>query len=333
MPIEATNKPPPTAPESEEARKLRIAESWRRARLFSCPNHEPCQIPDELRKASERQPGESGRESRSQCHDLLLLGRHDNHKWGFRVYRTTYPRADGTQTNADFDEALHILHSWMRDACFHDYQDAAYQRLRQRHPELSQYYSPRFDGALPSHLNEAMQEAVEATDKTPNMLLLNSLENELVQDPELLDCASLDAVQKLHLAWAESRGLHTQDSPRIRFFIILDDEVVANLLARPWSTDAPYVRHRHHGVKIFDAEYGLSSLYLNGVESESSDDDDDDDEPGDDECDDFEDEDAWDEGWFWAHLDELLDVWCEDKVKGGNEVYTTDEQDRPVRLR
>ena len=48
-----------------------------------------------------------------------MYGRHDDYTWGFRVYRTSYsdPNAD-----AEFNKAIEILHSYMREEIFYAFE-------------------------------------------------------------------------------------------------------------------------------------------------------------------------------------------------------------------
>jgi len=111
---------------------------------------------------------------------------------------------------------------------------------------------------------------------------------------------------------------------RNRYFLILDEEVMDNLLFLP----PPGVRISPTiCMRVFDAEFGLPSSYFGSGNADEEDSDDDEDEEVDSsEGDDYE-------GWFFTRVERLKDIWFNDLQKERHEeVYTWDEESRPVRL-
>jgi hypothetical protein len=256
--------------------------------------------PTELRDASKAPPGTKPgtRTSHRNCHDLIIYGRHDDYTWGFRLYRTAY---SGPNADAEFNRAIEILHSYIRKAIFYNIE---------RHEQL-------WDSKDPG--------VRESLDDAPEQQLWKRLRNDIVEDRALLEGASPARLNELHHEWLKSRSGKTMQNCRNRYFIILDEEVINNLLFLP----PPGVRISPTiGMKVFDAEFRLPSSYFGSgdADEEDSDDDEEDEEVDSSEGDNYE-------GWFFTRAEKLKDIWFDDLQKERHdEVYNWDEESRPVRL-
>jgi hypothetical protein len=252
----------------------------------------------ELKEASTVPLGDlrTLRESHSLCHELIVHGRKHDFTWGFRIYRTAYTRPNA---DAEFNRAIEILHEHVRADIFYDLERSENSR-----------------GGKDKSGNDTL-------DDGPEQQLWKRLKNEIVQDKARLDGASPATLNELHHEWLDSQGVKTWDSCLYRYFVIFDQPVIDNLLALP----PPEVYSRSKiCIKVFDAEFGVLSTYFdNGAADEEESDDDEDD--------DCSTEDDGYEGWFWTKADSLKAIWFEDGQKERHdEVYTWDEQSRPVHL-
>lgn len=203
---------------------------------------------------------------------LLRLARdgHGDYTWGFRIYRTTYSQPD---SDAKFSEAIEILDDYIRNECFSYVDDG-------RHSGNA--VNPPMDGKA-------------------NEQLWKCLRHEIVEDRELLEDASPAKILTLAQDWVHSeRKATTRDSPRYRFFLYVDDEVIANLLQLPMPPTKRKSVPTVYSVKVLDARFTSSPPEFSGGEdsdSEASEDDQADDG--------FE-------GWFWASANYLAYMWfCE----------------------
>lgn len=135
-----------------------------------------------------------------------MYGRHDSYTWGLRIYRTSYsePNAD-----AEFNRAVDVLHSYMREEIFYDFEN---------HGEPWVKKDPNVNDGL---------------DDAPQEQLWERLQNDIVQDREVLEGASPARLSELHHEWLESRGGKTMNNCRNRYSLILDEEVIDNLLFLP----------------------------------------------------------------------------------------------------
>jgi hypothetical protein len=188
-----------------------------------------------------------------------------DYTWGFRIYRTTYchPNSDSR-----FAKALEVLNEYLRFACF--------SCVEKRHKD-----APPADGKA-------------------NEQLWKHLRNEIIEDRELLEGASSDPAKILELAqnWVHHDcKAQTRDSPRYRFCLVIDDEVIDHLLHLPLppskEKDIPGI----YSVKVFDIRHDSDFSC-----SETSDDDESDREsiPG---IEDFFD------GCFWSPVHYLPQLW------------------------
>jgi hypothetical protein len=210
---------------------------------------------------------------------LLFKGRgkHNDYTWGFRIYRTTYKRPD---SDARFAKAIEVFNEYIRFTCF------------------------SADDERPT--------TVPPADGKANEQLWQCLRHDIVEDRELLEGASETPAKILELAqnWVHlDRKATTGDSPRYRFFLVIDDEVIDHLTQLPMPAPAraqmsiPAV----YSVKVYDAQYNLPSEF-SGRESDSESDAD---SEGVEES--FEGciEDTF-EGWFWSPVIHLAELWfCE----------------------
>lgn len=232
------------------------------------------------------------RTSYRNCNRVIMHGKHDNYTWGFRIYLTAY---SGPNADAEFNRAIDILHSYMCKNIFYDFEDHSKE-----------------DSTAKDCLYDA-----------PEQQLWKRLRNDIVEDQALLEGASPARLNELHHEWLESRGGKTMQNCRNRYFLILDEEVIDNLLFLP-----PPDGHISPTIcmKVFDAEFGLPSSYFGNEFEGLEDSDDDEDEEGY-----SSDEDDY-EGWFWTRAESLKDIWFQDSQKERHfEVSTWDEESRPVR--
>jgi hypothetical protein len=149
------------------------------------------------------------------------------------------------------------------------------------------------------------------------------LRNDIVEDHALLEGASPARLGELHHEWFEARGEKTMQNCRNRYFLILDGEVIDNLLFLPPPNGniSPTIC-----MKVFDAEFGLSSSYFGNEFEDIEESDDEEDEEG------YSNEEDDYEGWFWTSAESLKDIWFQDSQKERHsEVYTWDEESRPMR--
>ena len=191
-----------------------------------------------------------------------------DYTWGFRIYRTTYTRPD---SDARFAKAIEVLNEYLRFACF--------SCVEKRHKD-----APPADGKA-------------------NEQLWTHLRNEIVEDRELLEGVSADPAKILELAqdWVHhDRKAQTQDSPRYRFCLVIDDEVIDHLLQLPLPPSKEMDIPGIYSVKVFDIRHDSDFSC-----SETSDDDESDSSgresiPG---IEDFF------EGYFWSPVHYLPQLW------------------------
>lgn len=223
---------------------------------------------------------------------LLFEGRseHSDYTWGFRIYRTTYNQPD---SDAKFAEAIEVLNEYIRFECF--------QR------------------------DDNRPDTVPPDDGKANEQLWQHLRNEIVEDRELLEGASETPSKILELAqhWVHfDRKAKTGDSPRYRFHLVIDDEVIDHLLQLPMPAARSRTIASLYSVKVFDARHN-SPPEFSGGESEPESDHDSDIDPEDEE-DSFGIEDTF-EGFFWSPANHLAEIWfCEHDLPF-NEIISTDD--------
>lgn len=133
------------------------------------------------------------------CHKLLTLGSRGkgDYTWGYRIYRTTY---NTPNSDADFAKAIEALNEYIRAECF-SYTDGS----------LDLGY---FDGEA-------------------NRQLWLRAKHEIVEDCDVLEDASEspEKMLKLHQDWVHSHpGAKVPDHSFYRYFLVVDDEVINNLL-------------------------------------------------------------------------------------------------------
>lgn len=232
--------------------------------------------PPDLREARELPADEDQRDAHTYCHDLSCYGSRDDYHWGFQIYRTTYPPAC---TDFDFDRAIQVLNEYIRYSVFED---------------LS--YDPSSGTITNSYASSAV-----ATDK-PERTLWRRLRNDIVQDQQLLDAAPTSKIKGLAKTWITSRGAGVAESSRYRFFLIIDEEVVRNLLQYPMPATLPPRRWQWYSIKFLDIEFRKSLL----------------------------DHEQNYEGWAWAAASRLLQAWFLCRDMDALEVYTCDDEGRPL---
>lgn len=231
--------------------------------------------PSDLREAREPPADEGARDAHTYCHELSCYASRDDYHWGFRIYRTAYPPAC---TDSDFDRAIQVLNEYIRYSVFED------------------LTCDPSSGAITNSCASS-----PATDK-PEQALWCRLRNNIVQDQQLLDGAPTAKIKALAKTWIESCGASVAESSCYRFFLIIDEEVVRNLLQYPMPATLPPRRWQWYSVKVLDIEFRRSLL----------------------------DHEQNYEGWAWAAASRLLQAWFLCRDMDALEVYTCDDQGRPV---
>jgi hypothetical protein len=222
---------------------------------------------------------------------LLFKGRgeHNDYTWGFRIYRTTYKRPD---SDARFAKAIEVLNEYVRFTCF------------------------SADVNRPKTVPPADDKASEQ--------LWQRLRHDIVEDHELLEGASETPAKILELAqnWVHlDRKATTGDSPRYRFFLVIDDEVIDHLIRLPMPASASSLLNipAVYSVKVYDAQHN-SPVEFSGGESDSESD-------ADSEGVEYSYED-WIvetfEGWFWSPVSHLAELWFCEYQTPFEELLTTD---------
>lgn len=160
-------------------------------------------------------------------------------------------------------------------------------------------------------------------DGKANEELWNHLSNEFVEDRALLEGASETPAKILKLAqdWVHlDKKARTKDSPRYRFFLVFDDEVIDHLLQLPKPADHKVSIPAVYSIKVFDARSN-SPAEFSGAEDSDSDADDED----------MTDDYSGFEGWFWTPASLLAQLWCCD-YQSDEELTTTDESWEKLRF-
>lgn len=223
---------------------------------------------------------------------LLSQGRseHSDYTWGFRIYRTTYDQPD---SDVKFAKAIEVLNEYIRLECF------------------------KRDGDRPSN--------VPPEDGKANEQLWQCLRHDIVEDRELLEGASENPSKILELAqhWVHfDRKATTGDSPRYRFFLVIDNEVVDHLLQLPMPASRKRTIPGLYSVKVFDARHNSPPEFSGGESESESDHDSDTDLEGGESP--FGVEDKF-EGFFWSPANHLAEIWfCEHDLPF-EEIVSTDE--------
>lgn len=158
-------------------------------------------------------------------------------------------------------------------------------------------------------------------DGKANEELWNRLSSEVVEDRALLEGASETPAKVLKLAqdWVHfDKKAKTKDSPRYRFFLVFDDEVIDHLLQLPKPADHKASIPAVYSVKVFDARFN-SPAEFSGAEDSDSD--------AEDVTDDF----FGFEGWFWTPASLLAQLWFCD-YQSDEELITTDDFWEKLRL-
>ena len=216
---------------------------------------------------------------------------HNDYTWGFRIYRTTYNAPD---SDARFAKALEVLNDYIRFRCF--------------------------------SRDERRSGSISPDDNTASEQLWQRLRHDIVEDRELPEGALETPAKILEVAqnWVHlDRKATTSDSPRYRFFLVVDDEVIDHLLQLARRAEhqrsVPWI----YSVKVYNARH--NSL------SEFSDEDDDDDDDEDDEDEDESDSDLDPvpeypdyQGYFWCPATYLPDLYFCDYQEGTEELISRD---------
>lgn len=272
------------------------------------PTSDQPSSPTDLRETIEKATTDDGlihegvnRAAYRYCDRLRTHGNFDNiYTWGFRVYRTTYYRPNSDE---DFRKAIDILREYLRAS-----------------------FSSNHDSSLGDEQRDAakndLPEDLVAVDDGPNQQLWQRLRLEVVEDRERLEGASTAQVHDLINEWMDSKGVKTMDCPRYRFYIIVDEEVMQSLLNHP-SPAVGFDADLPDGVKVLDAAYGKPDSYF-GVEAEG-DKGDEDDKEDEDEHSVSDEKDPDYEGWYWAALRDLPELYFECEDRGEGAVYTWHE--------
>jgi hypothetical protein len=91
--------------------------------------------------------------------------------------------------------------------------------------------------------------------------------HEVIEDPELLEGASEtpDKILELTQQWVHlNRKATTGDSPRYRFFLVVDDEVIDQLLQLPMPARVTLNIPGLYSVKVYDACFNSLPEYSGG---------------------------------------------------------------------
>lgn len=218
---------------------------------------------------------------------LLWLAQqgHGDYTWGFRIYRTTYNEPD---SDARFTKAIETLNEYIRYECFSYVKDER-------------------------HSGDVIHAPL---DGKANEQLWHRMSHEIIEDRELEGAPETPSkILKLAQDWVRSCEARTGDSPRYRFFLVFDDEVINHLLQLPIPVDDKASVPAVYSVKVYDARFNSpSEVSDGGCDSEDDDEDEDDYED--------EDEDGF-EGWFWTSAALLARLWfC--GYQAGDELVTID---------
>lgn len=152
------------------------------------------------------------------------------------------------------------------------------------------------------------------------------LRHDIVEDREFLEGASETPSKILELAqhWVHfDRKATTGDSPRYRFFLVIDDEVIDHLLQLPMPASRKRSTPAIYSVKVYDARHNSPPEFSGGEsESESDHDSDTDSSEGGEYPKGIEDK---FEGFFWCSARYLAELWfCEHDLPF-EEIACTDE--------
>jgi hypothetical protein len=211
---------------------------------------------------------------------LLKLGfdGHGDYTWGYRIYRTTYNRSD---SDSRFAKAIEALNEYIRYEC------SSFDTTN-RPKEVS-------------HLD------VKASEQ-----LSQRLRHEIIEDRELLEGASQD-VLKLAQDWVHvGQKATTRNSPRYRFVLVVDDEVIDHLLQLPIPARLEFNIPAVYSVKVYDLRVDSPPEFSDYVSDSDSDD--------------YPEEPFWEgfEGWFWSPASFLTELWfCHHD--SGEELLDADE--------
>lgn len=225
----------------------------------------------DLQEAKQAPEGED-RDAHIFCQDLFKYGGHV-YSWGYMAYRTACSPACA---NDDFDKAMEVLTEYVRYSCFMEID-----------------YNGNGD-------------PVDYSDDKPGRQLWQHFRNHAVQDRSTLDGASLSDIRRLAKRQIKSQGAKVSQSSRHRFFLIIDEEVVRNLLRLP----VPILEHpdacRGYSAKVLDIEFHKSQLdpdFQNGVDIY--------------------------EGWCWVAAWKLIEVWFLCRDLDATELMGFDDEHRP----
>jgi hypothetical protein len=147
----------------------------------------------------------------------------DDFRWGFRVFRACYPP---TCSGANFERAMEVSDAYMRFGCLVGFDEFV-----------------RDAGGNDS----AEQE------------LAGRLRNDIVQDRSLLESASMGYVRGLAKDWIAARGASISESTRYRFFIVIDNEVVRQLLRFPMPIPDYLDEWLSCSIEVLDVGYDAGS--------------------------------------------------------------------------
>lgn len=203
----------------------------------------------------------------------LAYDGHGDYTWGYRIYRTTYSWPD---SDSRFAKAIEVLNEYIRYEC------SSFDTTK-RPKEVS-------------HLDDKASEQ-----------LSQRLRHEIIENRELLEGASEnpDRILKLVQDWVHvNRKASTRDSPRYRFFLVIDDEVIDHLLRLPVPARLEFNVPTVYSIKVYDARINSPPEFFGGESDSDSD--------ADSEDPDWEDF----EGWFWSPASYLTELWFCDHHSG-----------------
>jgi len=160
--------------------------------------------------------------------------------------------------------------------------------------------------------SQSSEEKGEVADDRSNQQLWQRLQNDVEQD-FALDTASPAQLQIFFKQWIDARGAKPSESSRYRFFIIMDQEVIQNLLDAGLPLSGSCADLQKLPVKVFDAEFKHTQLYNPElfhpklVARLSK-----------------------DEGWFWTAGSMLANLFFQERAEDWDVVRSWDAQDRPI---
>lgn len=217
------------------------------------------ETPQDLRDAARERLEEDIRESRVYCDEISTWAGKDDFTWGFTIYRTVYRPGSDEQ----FSHALGIIDQWIQTKVFSEV-------------ELYEKYN-----SLP-----------EPADSEPNQQVWRRYRNEIIEDRDQLDGATIDNIRERHVSLMASQGRDLTWNSRYRYPIMIDEQVLDMLLQSPYMTP---------GTKpIQPLLYSVIVIDATGEDI--------------DELPDYE-------GWVWCPCWDLVELWFQARDSAAEEWY------------